>query len=86
MSDDFDTEVDANFEAFREKLPDLIKAHQGQYVLLRHREIEGFFVDVKSAIETGMSRFSDQLFSVQEVTTKPADLGFFSHAIDLGFA
>lgn len=86
MSEKLDAEVDANFDAFRAQLPDLIDAHQGQYALLRHREIKGYFGDLRSAFEAGISRYSDRLFSVQEVTAQPADLGFFSHAVDTRLA
>lgn len=77
-----DTEVDANFDAFRALLPQLVGEHMGQFALLRHKRIEGFFGDVKAAIEAGTARFADRMFSVQEVTDRPADLGFFSHAVD----
>lgn len=86
MADDLDTEVDANFDAFRTMLPDLMTTNPGRYVLLRHRQAADFFDDMASALSNGMQRYPDQMFSVQEITTRAADLGFFSHAVDLGFA
>lgn len=86
MDNELDREVDANFDAFRTLLPELMATNAGRYVLLRHRQVADVFDDMASALTDGMRRFPDQLFSVQEVTSRPADLGFFSHAVDIGFA
>lgn len=80
-----DDEVDANFEAFQVLLPDVIAARRGQYALMRSSKVEGYYSSLRGALEAGYA-FSDRLFSVQEVTDRPADLGLFSHAIDTRFA
>lgn len=80
--DQLDKEVDGNFEAFSALLPTLLKSHSGQFALMRHQTVEDYFGDMRSALEAGLARFHDQLFSVQEVTDRTADLGFFSHAVD----
>lgn len=77
-------EVDRNLEAFRQRLPDLLSTHAGQYALLRHREITGFFDTLTEALVAGQKLYSDQMFSIQEVTEASVDLGFFSHAVHLG--
>jgi hypothetical protein len=84
--DQLDREVDGNFEAFSTLLPNLLKSHAGQFALLRHCAIEDYFGDMRSALEAGLGRFGDHLFSVQEVTDRTADLGFFSHAVDTRIA
>ncbi len=86
MSAQLDDEVDRNFDAFRSMLPGMIGDHRGEFVLLRHRNVEGFFGDLRAAFAAGSVRFGDRLFSVQEVTDRPADLGFFSHAVDTRLA
>ena len=86
MADIFDAEVDANFDAFRLELPKLVPQYSGQFALLRHQRIEGFFEDARAALAAGVSRFGDSIFSIQEVTEQPVDLGFFSHAVDLRIA
>ncbi|WP_174286019.1 hypothetical protein [Sphingomonas bacterium] len=86
MQSALDDEVDGNFDAFHAILPQLLQKHIGQFALLRHQVLEECFVDLRSAFEAGSSRFADQLFSVQEVTDRPADLGFFSHAVDTRIA
>jgi hypothetical protein len=86
MNDAFDAEVDANFDAFRHQLPELLKNHPGGVALMRNCEVAGVFGDVGEALAAGMARFTYRLFSVQEITDKPVDLGFFSHAVDLRIA
>lgn len=46
---------------------------------MRDREIVGFFDKAGAAYSDGVRRFPDQLFSIQEVTDEPIDLGFYSH-------
>ena len=84
--DAIEAEADANPEAFLAMLPELIRTHAGQYVLLRHRQAADFFASGTLATAAGRQQFPDGLYSVQEVTERPVDLGFFSHAIDLGLA
>lgn len=79
-------EVDRNFDAFLEKLEPLLQSNGGQYALMRKGEIEGFFSSDIEALSAGRSRFSDCLFSIQEITDRPVDLGFFSHAINTRIA
>ena len=74
-------EVDINYDAFIEALPDLLPAKAGQHVLLRHAHIVDFFETLGSALAAGRMRFADGFYSVQEVTDRAVDLGFYSHAI-----
>jgi hypothetical protein len=74
-------EIDKNYEAFRQKLPELLVTHAGKFALMRDAEIVEFFDTVRDAFVTGQKLFSDQRFSVQEVTDAAIDLGFFSHAL-----
>ena len=84
--DALENEVDRNFEAFLAELPSLLPTRAGQYALLRTRRAAGFYGDIASALAAGRSLFPDGLYSVQEVTDRPVDLGFFSHAIDTRLA
>lgn len=77
-------EVDRNLDAFRSLLPELLQTQPGKFALLRHREIAGFFDTLTDALVAGQKLYSDQLFSIQEVTESSVDLGFFSHAVHLG--
>ena len=78
------TEIDSNLVFFQEKLPELLAAHPGKYALIRHREIVGIYDTAVDAQITGQKFYTDGLFSVQQVTDEPIDLGFFSHAVHTG--
>jgi len=74
-------EIERNYRALEEKLPELLKDHRGEFLLMRAGEIVGFFQNAGDALAEGQKRFKDGQFSVQEVVEEPVDLGFFSHAI-----
>ena len=84
MNEQITSEIQANFAAFEEKLPDLVSTHKGKFALMRHREIIEFFDTARDAFLTGQQLYGDGLFSVQEVVALPVDLGFFSHAVPSG--
>lgn len=70
-----------NYEAFMLKLPTLLQAQRGKFALMRDGDIIAFFDTARDAFFAGQKLYSDKLFSVQEVTDVPTDLGFFSHAV-----
>jgi hypothetical protein len=72
-------QVDQNYDAFQRVLSTLLPAHRNEFALMRDREIVGFFDKPGAAYSDGVRRFPDQLFSIQEVTDEPIDLGFYSH-------
>lgn len=74
-------EIDQNLVMFERALPGLLHDRAGEYVLIRHREMVDFFGSMTDALRSGRSRFADGIFSVQEVTDRPIDLGLFSHAV-----
>jgi hypothetical protein len=77
-------EVDRNLEYFLSELPKLSQSHLGKFALLRHRTITDFFSTSVDAVKAGKSLYPDGIFSIQQVTDVPIDLGFFSHAGDNG--
>jgi hypothetical protein len=78
-------EVDRNYEAFTHLLPGLLPLHRDKFALMREGEIVACFDKPGEAYRAGLERFADQIFSIQEVTDEPIDLGFWSHAkVDLG--
>lgn len=72
-------EVDANYDAFQRMLGQIIASHRNQFALMRDRAVVEYFDKPGEAYRAGVSRFSDERFSIQEVTDEPIDLGFFSH-------
>ena len=73
--------VDKNFEAFTQKLPELLKTHPNKFALLRDGDAVEFFDSARDAMVYGQNEFADGLFSVQEVSSEVEDLGYFSHAM-----
>lgn len=71
-------EVDANFHAFQDFLPTLLKEHEGEYVIMRHKQIEKFCSSMQEAVIHATKAYKDGLFSIQEVTYNTEDLGWFS--------
>jgi hypothetical protein len=73
-------EIDHNYDFLQRNLARLLPEHEGQYVLMKSARIEGFFAKPGEAYRAGVQRFDDGVFSIQEVTREPLDLGFLSHA------
>lgn len=72
--------VAANYEAFEQMLPDLIRDASGKFVLLKDRRLIDIFESASAAHAAGTARFDDGLFSVQKVKEGAVSLGFFSYA------
>ncbi len=72
-------EVDHNYDVFMRMLKSLLPDHRDEYALMRHGEIVDFFAKPGDAYREGLARFSDRVFSLQEITDEPIDLGFWSH-------
>lgn len=72
-------QVDHNYDAFMRMLAQLLSDHRDQYALMRDGEVVGFFARPGEAHSAGVTRYDDGLFSIQEVTDEPIDLGFWSH-------
>lgn len=72
-------EVDRNYDAFQRVLADIVSEHRDEYALMREGQIVGFFKNPGDANVAGVAMFADDIFSIQEVTDEPIDLGFWSH-------
>jgi hypothetical protein len=72
-------EVDRNYDAFVRVLGSILPEHKDQLALMRHGEIVGYFRSPREALVAAHERYPDGIFSVQEVTDEPLDLGFWSH-------
>lgn len=80
MSNTIEIEVDRNLFAFLPKVPELMKEHAGEFALLRDQQIVSLHKRLRDALHEACEKFSDGRFSIQEVTEKPKELGFFSYA------
>ena len=72
-------EVDDNDDAFVQILESILNEHRDQLALMRDRRIVGFYDTPGEALRAASKLFPDGIFSIQEVTDKPIDLGFWSH-------
>ena len=73
------SEVDRNYDQFMRMLATLLPEHRDQLALMRDGEVVGFFETPRGALEAAAQKFPDGIFSIQEVTDEPIDLGFYSH-------
>ncbi len=73
------TEVEANYQAFKKVLPELMKSkHKGQYALMHKCQVKEFIAGFHEAVTSGNKRFKGKPFSVQKVDDKPVHLGIHS--------
>jgi hypothetical protein len=79
MAHEAPSEVDRNYEAFLAVLPDIISAHAGKFALLHDCQIVGYFDTALAATLDGHREFGAGWYSVQEVTSEPEHLGFYSY-------
>ena len=74
-------QIKTNYDAFVQKLPELLATHRDKFALMRDGEIVEFFDTAADAFRAGQRLYQDQGFSIQEVTDSEVDLGFFSYAV-----
>ncbi|HEX8655769.1 MAG TPA: hypothetical protein VF693_11170 [Allosphingosinicella sp.] len=72
-------EVDRNYDIFMRILGSILEEHRDQLALMRDGKIVGYFDTPREALLAAADRFPDGVFSIQEVTDEPIDLGFWSH-------
>jgi hypothetical protein len=60
-------------------LGSLLPEHRDEYALMRDSVVVDFYRKPGEANRAGVERFPDQIFSIQEITDEPIDLGFWSH-------
>ena len=77
-------EVDQNYEAFQGMLAELMESDAGRFALLHNRQLAACFDTNRDALQTGQKLFEGKPFSIQQITRKSVNLGYFSHARILG--
>ena len=73
-------EIETNFQAFEKLLDSLLPSQAGRFAVLRDAHLVETFDNLNDAIAVAQRKFDDGVFSIQEVTNEPLDLGFYSHA------
>jgi len=81
MSEQLQQEIDKNYVAFEKLLPTMPKERDGKFALMQDGKVVDFFDTASDAYTAGQKLFTNGLFSIQEVTNIPVDLGFFSYAM-----
>jgi hypothetical protein len=72
-------QVDLNYDAFQRILGKILPTHRDQLALMRDGKIVGYYHTPHDALVAADAQFPDHIFSIQEVTDEPIDLGFWSH-------
>ena len=75
-------EVDKNFSIFQEKIKEGSIEHSlfGKFALMKGGEIIDCFNTWEDANKAGLIAYPDKLFSIQEVSDKIVNLGYYSYA------
>lgn len=72
--------IDRNYEAFEALLPTLVMKSAGKWALMRNGKLEAVFDTALDAYTAGNLLYPDDgLFSIQEIRSRPVDLGWFSY-------
>lgn len=76
-------EVDHNFEIFQKKLENNEIASDlfGKFALMKNGKIIDYFNTSEDANKAGNIAYDDKLFSIQEVSAKIVNLGYYSYAV-----
>lgn len=74
--------VDRNYKSFEALLPDLIRSSAGKWALMRNEKLDAVFDTALDAYTAGSLLYPDDgLFSIQEIRSRPVDMGWFSYAL-----
>lgn len=73
-------EVTKNFQAFQKLLPSIERRFAGKFAVLRKEEIIDYFDSMSDAVKYAEAKYEDSLYSIQKVSSRVVDLGYFSHA------
>ena len=76
-------EVDDNFTTFQQLMSDnkIPPEMNGRYALMNSKEIKGYYTTWNDAYQSGLLKYEDKIFSIQEISRNVVDLGYYSHAI-----
>lgn len=74
------SEIAKNFDSFQRTLAAILPSQRNRFALLRHGAIVDFFDTPGGADDAGNARFSDGLYSIQQVTEEPVELGLYANA------
>ncbi|AXJ95253.1 MULTISPECIES: hypothetical protein [unclassified Sphingomonas] len=81
MVDPLKHEIARNFDVFQRRLGEYLDQHYGEYALLRDGQVVAFFPSAGEADGAGWAQFADGLYSIQQITPEPIELGLYANAL-----
>lgn len=82
MIDKVQDAIERNYAWFQGRLAGLLEEHRGKYALIHDEQLIALFRSPGEAEREGVRLFPGEIFSIQPVEDEPADLGYFSRALD----
>lgn len=72
-----------NYKAFQKLLPELEPTDAGKFALMRKEKLIQIFDSPGDAMKFADEKYTDELYSIQQITSRAVELGYFSHAVRL---
>ncbi|HLH12430.1 MAG TPA: hypothetical protein VKV77_11200 [Methylovirgula sp.] len=69
-------QVDANYAAFKSILRGLLETDAGKYAVMHNGSLADTFDTVSDAVKYGNRAFGVGNYSIQHITSRPAELGY----------
>ena len=76
------SEIARNFDHFQRMLATFLQTQRDRYALLHEGAVVAFFDTPGDADLEGTRRFDDGIYSIQQVTDEPVNLGLYANGID----
>lgn len=71
-----------NRDFFRKHIHELAEKHRGQYALLRHMEIVGYYDTAWDALQAAMGMYpNDASYSVEKIEPEPIYMGMHADVV-----
>lgn len=74
-------EIERNYDVFQRSLRAYLETQRDRFALMRGGQVLGFFDTPDHADMTGAARFADRIYSIQQVTDEPVQLGIYANAV-----
>ena len=62
------SKLNTDFKFFESKLPELLKEHKGQFVLIKDQHIHGIYTSLEDALKNAYEKLGNSNFIIQEIT------------------
>ena len=73
--------LEREYEVFQRELPNLLREHEGEYVLIHGDKIEGLWKTEDEAYDAAIDRFGDVPFFIEKVDKGPPAFDMVSRPI-----